>query len=211
MAMLCFSGVSVFARGLDSNSIGEEKPGWFRRVFQHLDWEEIRMVVYDPDSASAAVRQNVRYQEDLGDTWSSGAETWARGSGDCEDMALTVVELVRHLGGEAEIVIFHPMNSAAGHAVAVGTWNGRQWISSNGFFYQVRSMEHAAELVAREMRWHNRTIAMVRGETEGEKGSLKGRRCECEKCKLKYRRLKWKHSMPGIALLSNLTQGQQPS
>ena len=167
VAMMVAGGISVSAFGSESNSNATEKPGRFRRVFQRLNWEEVHTVVSDPKTASAVVRQNILYQEDLGDTWSSGAETWSRESGDCEDLAAAVVELVRHLGGEAEIVIFHPVDSAAGHAVATGTWNGKQWISSNGFYYQVQSMKHAAELVAREMGWRNRSIAMVRGETDG--------------------------------------------
>lgn len=165
--MMIAGGIAISASGSEVNSNSVEKPGWFRRVFQRLNWEEVHTVVSDPKSVSAVVRQNIRYQEDLGDTWSSGEETWSREFGDCEDMAAAVVELVQHLGGTAEIVIFHPVNSAAGHAVATGTWNGKQWISSNGFYYQVQSMKHAAELVAREMGWRNRSIAMVRGKTDG--------------------------------------------
>ena len=134
------------------------KPGWFKRAFGNLSWNEIQLVVDTPREASAAVRQNIRYAEDLGDTWTGGEETWNRGSGDCEDMAAAVVEMVHKVGGEASIVVFRPENSGAGHAVAIGTWQGRQWVSSNGFYYSVKSLDQAKTLVAREMGWRHGLI-----------------------------------------------------
>jgi|GEM_PF-1372475 len=134
--------------------------GWFKRVFGKLSWSEVQSVVETPREASAAVRQNIRYVSDLGDTWTDGEETWNRGSGDCEDLAAVVVEMVHNAGGEASIIVFHPENSGAGHAVATGTWKGRKWISSNGFYYSVKSLDHAKALVAREMGWQRRQIVV---------------------------------------------------
>jgi hypothetical protein len=136
--------------------------GWFRRNFGTLTWQEIRSVVASPKDASAQVRRHVRYQEDLGDVWSGGRETWERAYGDCEDLAAAVVDLVRGLGLEAEIYVFYPAGSWEAHAVAVGRYEGKTWISSNGWHETVDSMEEAKRIIAKEQGWRSKTIEVTK-------------------------------------------------
>jgi hypothetical protein len=132
--------------------------GWFRRNFGTLTWQEIRSVVASPKDAAAQVRRHVRFREDVGDVWSGGQETWERGYGDCEDLAAAVVDLVRGMGQKAEILVFNPAGSWEAHAVAIGHHEGKMWISSNGWYETVDSLEDAKRVVARELGWHSRTI-----------------------------------------------------
>ena len=118
----------------------EQKPGFFRRLFSKLTWNELVTVVESPKEICIKVRQNVEYREDLSDVWENGKKTWDKGSGDCEDLAACVVDLCKEKGFEADILIFYPKGSWEAHAVAVGQWNGEYWISSNGWYQKVKSI-----------------------------------------------------------------------
>jgi len=149
----------------------ENQVGWFRRTFCTLTWDEIQTVVRTPRSICSAVRHHVRPAEDMGDTWSTGKETWERGSGDCEDYAACVVDLCKAAGIEANIKVFYPKDSWEGHAVVVGSLDGRLWISSNGWYQTVKSMDDAKAVIAREAGWRHTEI-LVASIEEVKNGSF---------------------------------------
>lgn len=150
-----------------------EKPDWIRRTFGTLTWEEAQTVYKTPQDISAAVRQHVAYREDMGDEWASGKETWDRGFGDCEDFAACVADLCKAAGIVATIQVFSPKGSFEGHAVAMGSWNGRLWISSNGWYETVKSMDDAKAVIAKEQGsgWRHREIVTATSE-EARSGSF---------------------------------------
>ena len=163
--------VTMLACFVMSADAGEKKAGWFRRTFCDLTWDEIQTVAKMPKSICAAVRHHVRYAEDLGDNWATGKETWNKKQGDCEDFAACVVDLCKAAGIEATTHIFFPKGSLEAHAVAVGSWRDHLWISSNGWYATVDSMDEAKTLIAKELGWRHKEI-MVASPEEARNGSL---------------------------------------
>lgn len=139
----------------------EDKPGWFRRNFGELRWGEIKTVAKTPRAICNAVRRRVRYTEDLGDNWATGKEAWEKKQGDCEDFAVCVFDLCRTNGIEVEIQVFAPKGSWEAHAVVVGSWNGKLWISSNGWYVTINSMDEAKAVIAKEQGWRHKEILVA--------------------------------------------------
>ena len=149
----------------------EEKPGWFRRNFCTLTWDEIQTVVKTPRSISSAVRTHIRYADDQPDNWATGKEAWEKKQGDCKSYAACVIDLCKAAGIQAEIKIFFPRGSGEGHAVVVGSLKGQLWISSNGWYQTVTSMDDAKRTIAREAGWRHREILVASAE-DVKSGSL---------------------------------------
>lgn len=124
-------------------------------IFESPSWEEAVAAVDSPHKAAKLVRLHVKFREDEGDEWSDGRTTWDRGYGDCEDLAAAVVQLCADAGLDvgARIQVFSD-SIRGNHAVAVGTWHGRMWIVSNGWFEYVDSMDDAVLHVSCEMQWN---------------------------------------------------------
>ena len=133
------------------------KIGLFRSAVGDLKWAEVSTVVRSPKDICRRVRSHVRYEDDLGDQWESGQGTWDRGYGDCEDFAACVVDLCKATGAEAWIQVFFPANGFEAHAVAMGPLKDGFWISSNGSYETVRSMEDAKQVVAGEVGWRGKS------------------------------------------------------
>ena len=137
------------------------EPSLLRRIFCRLSWEEVGNVVETPRQICVKVRQNVRYSEDFNDQWAGGRETWEKGAGDCEDIAACVVDLCKRKNMPAAIIVFCPDDSLEGHALALGKTDRGYWISSNGWYEEVKSLEEAKDEVARELGWKGRRIAVT--------------------------------------------------
>lgn len=123
-------------------------------------WQELPSLVGTPRQVCSMIRHHVRYRADLGDEWATGEETWKRGYGDCEDFAFSVVELCRKVGLDARVAIVHPEGSLEGHAVVVGTYKGQFWVSSNGWYEEVKDLSTAWKSVARQLRWKKVAVAV---------------------------------------------------
>lgn len=148
------------------------KSNWFNCLFECTSWEKAVSTVDSPERAAKLVRQNVRFEQRYLGKWSDGETTWNRRTGDCKAFATTVIQLCKDagLGANATILVFSA-NAFEGHAVAAGTWNGRLWISSNGWFSYVVSMDHASELVAEEMGWNARATRVIPLDKVGRTGN----------------------------------------
>lgn len=143
-------------------SAGEDEAsmGWFKRTFSKLAWEDLPAVAKTPKDITKRVRAAVEFRSERGDNWASGEETWNRGWGDCEDFAACVVELCRSINVEARVRVFLNRGTRDGHAVAVGMYEGKLWISSNGWYTTVRDMTEAKAVVADEMGWDPANISI---------------------------------------------------
>ena len=165
LTILLLGMESAFCGQNAAKSASPSKPqvGWLRSVFGNLSWDEAASVVSSPEEASARVRHQVRYKEDLDEEWASGRATWERGFGDCEDFAACVADLCKQAGLDATvaILIFRPEGSCEAHAVAVGTWKGKLWVSSNGWFFDVSSMKDAQERIAKQIGWRGNKPIVV--------------------------------------------------
>ena len=132
--------------------------GSVKNRFSGLTFEDATRLVKSPKEVCMRVRRSIRYREDLGDTWATGKEAWERAFGDCEDFAACVVDMCRAVGMEAKIEVFYPKGSFEAHAVAMGTWQGKMWMSSNGYYRHVASMGEAKYVVARDLGWRRQEV-----------------------------------------------------
>jgi hypothetical protein len=105
--------------------------------------------------ACRAVRARVHYTRDIRpeDRWQSSRQTWRRGAGDCEDFAACIVDMCREKGIQADTYVLWSADRRESHAVAMGTFRGQTWMSSNGGWEPVNSREAAAYKVARTHGW----------------------------------------------------------
>ena len=148
----------------------EDKPGWLHRTFGELTWEEVATTVETPREIARAVRRRVDYTDDLVDQWQTGEDTWKKATGDCEDFAVAVLDLCKTNGIDAKILILQPVGSYMAHAVVVGTYRGRLWVSSNGWYKEFKSMDAAIKDVSRDFAWRGKEIRVSEVDKPGALG-----------------------------------------
>jgi predicted transglutaminase-like cysteine proteinase len=143
-------------------------PSWSATVRQCLS----------PEDISCAVKSRVKYADDAydKDEWQCGEDTWDKGTGDCEDYAAAVRDMCVEKGIDAEIYIVRSRTDSKAHAVTVGRWNGRVWVSSNGTYSDYQSMFDAKEDLARDLGWwapETEMAKVVKSEKNGDHGYAK--------------------------------------
>jgi len=127
-----------------------QKRSWLRRFFCKPTWEQAVSECATPRDVCRMVERHVSYKAEAVDQWATARETWKRGAGDCKHFAVCVQTLCKELGFEGSIKLYYSASSvAAGHAIAIGTWNGQLWLSSNGSYEEIASEKDAAERVSR--------------------------------------------------------------
>jgi hypothetical protein len=129
------------------------KVGWIKKTFSDLTWTEVKTVVESPKDISRRVKTRISYKADTQDEMKSGSKTWTDRMGDCEDYAECVAELCHDKGFDARVEVYFEDNNSKAHAVAMGNYKGRLWISSNGSFQFVSNEAEAIRVVAQEMGW----------------------------------------------------------
>lgn len=85
--------------------------------------------------------------------WQDARETWRRGRGDCEDMAVTVKALCDEAGVESQVMVLASSTADQAHAITVGQADGVTWISSNGSYETLATNDNVRDHVARNMGW----------------------------------------------------------
>jgi len=130
------------------------RDGW-APLSDEAEWNSTVLRSRQPRDVCRAVRQRVTYTRDRRpeDSWQGGKETWLRGAGDCEDFAACVKDICSQKGMSANIYVFSSQTVGKAHAVAIGEWNGRLWLSSNGSYEEVSSLWDARERVAQKCGW----------------------------------------------------------
>lgn len=122
---------------------------WFYRIFHKPTWSEVLEQCKTPQDVCNLVSRFVGYRTEEIDHWSSARETWEHGRGDCEDFAVCIGEFCHELGFSVTVNLYFPSGLRGdGHAVAVGTWNGQMWMSSNGSYKEVASIDEVKETIA---------------------------------------------------------------
>jgi hypothetical protein len=141
-----------------------QEVSWRLDNLDAMVWYDVVESAVSPQDIAESVHAAVEYREDIGeDEWTSGKETWTRGYGDCEDIAACVMDLCREVGIRAEIHIYYPGNGdGQGHAVTVGKWNGKWWMSSNGDFEWMLSLAAIKRRHAEKLNAWERDIEVVR-------------------------------------------------
>lgn len=161
VAWLAAGGVEVFAESGVTGSIPivSPKKSWFKRHFGRQTVEEVLREAKQPRDVCRAVARNVGYRTEDVDRWASLQETWARGFGDCEDFASSVAILCQQLGFEAKVHLYFALGGRRdGHAVVVGIWQGRMWMSDLGSYKEVDSIEDVKDRVARNLECDPRDL-----------------------------------------------------
>lgn len=123
-------------------------------------WSSALATRADIEDISRTVKRRVTYRPDVDadDRWQVGGITWQRGAGDCEDFAACVRDLCKANGHDADIVVFYARSLRKAHAVCIGTEGGQMWMSSNGTYTRVDSMQDATRHVTDAMGWHGVTV-----------------------------------------------------
>lgn len=90
----------------------------------------------DPlDMANRWVNWHVRFVEDAGpDVWASPSETMLRGWGDCEDLSIAKMGLLRLMGvadDDMFLVVLRERHRPVDHAVLAVRRGGRMWVLDN--------------------------------------------------------------------------------
>ena len=145
-------GSTVRAESVASATATEQEStkSWSKKMFGRPEWADVAQEYSSPREICRLVEKNIRYSTEDADQWSAAGQTWARGRGDCEDMAILVQELCNISGMETKVHLYFPSTGRReGHAVLVGEWNGKTWFSSNGSYEEVKSEEDVRRRVAR--------------------------------------------------------------
>ena len=156
--MIVLSGnIQLFA----ADDTGKQEISWFKKTFLSLSWSEVTDVVQSPKEIARRVHTQVDYKTDDVDNMKSGADTWNDKTGDCEDIAECIVEICKAKGFEAWVEVMFEENNGKAHAIAMGKWEGKLWISSNGSYQTVDSKEEAKRIIARDSGWNKKTTHSV--------------------------------------------------
>ncbi len=119
-----------------------------------------------PSLVCREVHARVAYRKDRRqeDEWRSGEETLASGWGDCEDFAAAVRDRCREQGMPSAIYVVRAADLRRSHAVTIGVWGGRMWMSSNGDYREVSSLDHARNLVAADYGWQGHSVTIRKAD-----------------------------------------------
>ena len=128
-------------------------------------WGTVSHAAQQPSDICSAVKQRVKYAHDNvpADEWKAAKETWDTGRGDCEDFAVVVKRLCERQDIKADVYRFYPPKGQ-GHAVTIGEHQGLLWMSSNGSYVEVHSIEAAKWIVANKHGWQADLVRTVKGE-----------------------------------------------
>ena len=130
--------------------------GAFERVRGSTEtWEDAAYRANAPEGICEAVRSRVQYEHHVNrqDARRDVAQTWLLGFGDCEDFALLIKAMCDNRGFKATIYVFACKQAHQAHAVVVGEQYGSMWMSSNGSFENVLSLEDVRTKVIQEFGW----------------------------------------------------------
>jgi hypothetical protein len=136
------------ARNIDSVGTRTTSVGWFDRTFGNLSWESAIAGTTSPKSISWQVRRHVTYQIPQAESFKNGQTTWERGYGDCKAFAYCVAALCEAKGIACWVSVVRPIGEPLGHAVTMGVWQGKLWMSSNGIYGEFKSMDEALQALA---------------------------------------------------------------
>ena len=113
-----------------------------------VSWKEAFQTCQTPRDICNVVSRNLTSKETPSRNWSPAEKIWSRGEADCKDYATCVVNACKEKGLNASIVLYYPPNLKLGHAVVIGTYQGKMWMSSNGEYSNVQNLTAAKQSVA---------------------------------------------------------------
>ena len=129
-----------------------QKKSWFQRFFSQPTWEEAVSSCRNPGDVCRMAERYIMYQAEERDTWSTARATWQSRRGDCEDFAILINEMCRERGWDSWVELYFPSEAhAEGHAIVMGRYNGKLWISNMGSYEEIQSLGDVRTIVAGEL------------------------------------------------------------
>ena len=152
MPVSSFAGVEdeiVLQTSVEQTDSNLQKRPWYKRFFCKPTWDQMEFEGDTPENICALVGKHIGYTGEEVDTWTPAEQTWGKGTGDCEDFALCILKVCQDKGFDASIHLFYSLKDfGQGHAVVIGEQNGKLWVSSNGDYEVVDSLDSVKECVA---------------------------------------------------------------
>jgi hypothetical protein len=163
--MIAVVGLSALqtssAGNRDSIQTETKSIGWFARTFGNLSWESAVAATTSPASISWQVRRHVTYETIGGESFNNGRETWERRFGDCKAFAFCVADLCEAKDIVCWISVVRPKGELHGHAVTMGVWQGKLWMSSNGIYGEFKSLEAALQSLASVKGFSGKSLEFI--------------------------------------------------
>jgi hypothetical protein len=160
IALLSPKGTS-YAGTIDSGRAGASSVGWFVSTFCNLSWESAVRATTSPADISWQVRRHVTYQLTESEPFENGRETWDRGYGDCKAFAFCVAELCEAKDIVCWVSVVRPTGELSGHAVTMGVWQGKLWMSSNGIYGEFKSLNEALKSLANVKGFSGKSLEFI--------------------------------------------------
>jgi hypothetical protein len=149
------------AANIGSGQAGASSVGWFGRTFGNLSWDSAVAATTSPASISWQVRRHVTYETIGGESFNNGRETWERRFGDCKAFAFCVADLCEAKDIVCWISVVRPKGELHGHAVTMGVWQGKLWMSSNGIYGEFKSLEAALQSLASVKGFSGKSLEFI--------------------------------------------------
>ena len=142
------------------------------RGLSNVSWDNASRMCSSPRDICKVVKDRVKYSRDMQkeDEWRGGEDTWNKGKGDCDDYAVAVRDLCEREGFKAVIYVVYSKTARAAHAVTIGERNGTMWLSSNGLYEEVQSLDDAKETLARDLGWWAPDVDVYKAEDSPASG-----------------------------------------
>lgn len=152
---------TAHAGNIESGRAGANSVGWFTRTFGNLSWESAVAGTTSPKSISWQVRRHVTYQITKAESFENGRETWDRGYGDCKAFAFCVAELCEAKDIVCWVSVVRPVGELRGHAVTMGVWQGKLWMSSNGIYGEFKSLDEALKALTNVKGFSGKSLEFI--------------------------------------------------
>ncbi|MEI6169140.1 MAG: hypothetical protein WCS52_18315 [bacterium] len=149
------------AGNIESGRAGASSVGWFARTFGNLSWESAVIATTSPSDISWQVRRHVTYRATPVLTWEDGRETWDRGYGDCKAFAYCVADLCEAKGIVCWVSVVRPIGEHYGHAVTMGVWEGKIWMSSNGLYGEFKSLDETLKALSTIKGFNHKSLEFI--------------------------------------------------
>lgn len=119
-----------------------KKRNWFQKLFFKPTLEQIVFENNSPKDVCRTVARWIVYKEEPVDQWSLPAVILDREYGDCEDFAVLIQYICFENGWDSNIILYYSiLNPTYGHAILTGQLNENLWMSSNGSYDVIESLE----------------------------------------------------------------------
>lgn len=114
-----------------------------------MSWIDAIHPLKTPKEICDAVNYKLSSKTTTSTHWSTAEQIWIDGEADCKDFAICVYTACLSKGYPAEIDLYYSFGYQQGHAVVVGAYWDKLWMSSNGKFRVVDTQADIKQIMAK--------------------------------------------------------------